>query len=124
VVVNNAIVLLDYTEKLRMWGRTKYEAVIEAGKTRFRPVILTALVTVTGIIPLAVGWALDIHTFKFVAGGSSTQWWAPMAVVIIYGLSFATVLTLVVVPSMYMILGASDEEFEKRKMRLALKKDA
>ena len=123
VVVNNAIVLLDYTEKLRMWGRTKYEAVIEAGKTRFRPVILTALVTVVGVIPLAAGWALDVHTWKFVAGGSSSQWWAPMAIVIIYGLSFATILTLVVVPSMYMILGASEEKFQERKNRLASKKD-
>ncbi|MFA6471648.1 MAG: efflux RND transporter permease subunit, partial [Candidatus Latescibacterota bacterium] len=123
VVVNNAIVLLDYTEKLRLWGRTKYEAVIEAGKTRFRPVILTALVTVVGLIPLAAGWALDVHTFKFVAGGSSSQWWAPMAIVIIYGLTFATILTLVVVPSMYMIFGASDEKFQERKMRLASKKD-
>lgn len=115
VVVNNAIVLLDYTEKLRMWGRTKYEAVIEAGKTRFRPVILTAIVTVVGVIPLASGWAIDVHTLKFVAGGSSTQWWAPMAIVIIYGLSFATILTLIVVPSMYMIIGTSDEKFHRHK---------
>lgn len=115
VVVNNAIVLLDYTGKLRSWGRTKYEAVIEAGKIRFRPVILTALVTVIGIIPLGMGWSFDFHTFKFAAGGSSAQWWSPMAIVIIYGLLFATVLTLVVVPSMYMIIGPSDEKFNRRK---------
>ncbi len=113
VVVNNAIVLLDYVGKLRIWGRTKLEAVIEAGKTRFRPVILTALTTVIGILPLAAGWSFDFHTFKFAAGGSSSQWWSPMAVVIIYGLTVATVLTLIVVPSMYMILGPSDERFRK-----------
>ena len=113
VVVNNAIVLLDYIGKLRTWGRTKLEAVIEAGKTRFRPVILTALTTVIGILPLAVGWSFDFHTFKFTAGGSSAQWWAPMAVVVIYGLTCATVLTLIVVPSMYMILGPNEEKFRR-----------
>jgi CzcA family heavy metal efflux pump len=113
VVVTNAIVLLDYVGKLRSWGRSKYDAVIEAGKTRFRPVVLTALTTIVGIVPLAAGWSLDFQTFKFSAGGSSAQWWAPMAVVIIAGLSFATVLTLIVVPSMYMILGPSDEKFHR-----------
>jgi len=113
VVVNNAIVLLDYTLKLRRRGRSKRDAIIEAGKTRFRPVILTAITTIVGLVPLATGWAFDLHTFRFVAGGSSSQWWAPMAVVVIYGLMVATVLTLVVVPSMYMLLGKSDEDFTR-----------
>ncbi len=115
VVVNNAIVLLDYTGKLRERGLPKFEAVVEAGRTRFRPVILTALTTVVGIIPLGVGWSFDFYSLRFAAGGSSAQWWAPMAVVIIYGLSLATVLTLVVVPSMYMLLGPGDEAFEQRR---------
>jgi len=115
VVVNNAIVLLDYTLKLRRWGRSKTDAIIEAGKTRFRPVILTAITTIVGLIPLATGWAFDFRTFRFAAGGSSSQWWAPMAVVIIYGLVVATVLTLVVVPSMYMLLGKSDKDFARRE---------
>lgn len=115
VVVNNAIVLLDYTVKLRHRGMTKYEATVQAGKTRFRPVILTAICTIVGIIPLAIGWSFDFHTFTFAAGGSSAQWWSPMAVVIIYGLAFATILTLVVVPSMYMILGKNDIDFNKSK---------
>ena len=114
VVVNNAIVLLDYTVKLRAWGRTKRDAIIEAGKTRFRPVLLTAITTIVGLLPLATGWAFDFHTFKFVAGGSSSQWWAPMAVAIIYGLAVATVLTLIVVPSMYMLFGKRDEKFNQR----------
>ncbi|MFC1508965.1 efflux RND transporter permease subunit [Candidatus Omnitrophota bacterium] len=111
VVVNNAIVLLDYTMKLRSWGRSKKDAIIEAGKTRFRPVLLTAITTIVGLVPLATGWSFDIHTFKFVASGSSSQWWAPMAIAVIYGLGVATVLTLVIVPSMYMILGRKDEYF-------------
>ncbi|MBT4484083.1 MAG: efflux RND transporter permease subunit, partial [Candidatus Latescibacteria bacterium] len=113
VVVNNAIVLLDYTQKLRKWGSSKRDAIIEAGKTRFRPVILTAITTIVGLFPLATGWSFSIHTFRFVAGGSSSQWWAPMAIAVIYGLAVATVLTLVAVPSMYMILGKSDEKYEK-----------
>ena len=115
VVVNNAIVLLDYTLKLRKWGRTKLEAIIEAGKTRFRPVILTAITTIVGLIPLATGWSFDIHTFRFTAGGSSSQWWSPMAVAVIYGLAVATILTLVVVPCMYMLLGKKEEYFEKKR---------
>ncbi|MFH1566993.1 MAG: efflux RND transporter permease subunit [Gemmatimonadota bacterium] len=115
VVVNNAIVLLDYIGKLRTWGQSKLDAVIEGGKTRFRPVILTAMTTVIGVVPLAVGWSFDFHTFRFAAGGSSSQWWAPMAIVIIYGLTVATVLTLVVVPSMYMIFGPSEEKFHRRR---------
>jgi len=115
VVVNNAIVLLDYTMKLRTWGRTRMEAIIEAGKTRFRPVVLTAITTIVGLMPLATGWAFDIHTFTFAAGGSSSQWWKPMAIAVIYGLAVATVLTLVVVPSMYMILGRGEEYYEHKR---------
>ncbi|MFC1552544.1 efflux RND transporter permease subunit, partial [Candidatus Latescibacterota bacterium] len=118
VVVNNAIVLLDYTLKLRERGRSKIDAIIEAGKTRFRPVILTAITTIVGIIPLATGWSFNIHTFRFATSGASSQWWAPMAVAIIYGLAVATILTLIVVPSMYMLLGRKehDKYFEEHKL--------
>ncbi len=119
VVVNNAIVLLDYTMKLRSWGRSKFDAIIEAGKTRFRPVMLTAITTIVGIIPLATGWSFDVHTFGLAAGGSSAQWWRPMAIAIIYGLAVSTVLTLVVVPSMYMILGRGEEYFEEKRQKKA-----
>ena len=118
VVVNNAIVLLDYTLKLRERGRSKVDAIIEAGKTRFRPVILTAITTIVGIIPLATGWSFNIHTLRFSVSGATSQWWEPMAVAIIYGLAFATVLTLLVVPSMYMILGRKEHDtyFEEHKL--------
>jgi len=115
VVVNNAIVLLDYTMKLRLWGRTKMEAIIEAGRTRFRPVLLTAITTIVGLIPLATGWSFNIHTLRFTASGASSQWWAPMALAVIYGLAAATILTLVVVPSMYAILGRKEEYFEEHR---------
>jgi len=118
VVVNNAIVLLDYTIKLREMGKSKMEAIIEAGKTRFRPVMLTAITTIVGILPLATGWSFNIHAFRFTAGGSSSQWWAPMAVAVIYGLAVATVLTLVVVPAMYILLGRKEHDiyFEEHKI--------
>ena len=118
VVVNNAIVLLDYTIKLREMGKGKMEAIIEAGKTRFRPVMLTAITTILGIIPLATGWSFNVHTLTFSAGGAMAQWWAPMAVAIIYGLGVATILTLVVVPSLYMILGRKEHDtyFEEHKI--------
>ncbi len=118
VVVNNAIVLLDYTIKLREMGKEKMEAIVEAGKTRFRPVILTAITTILGLVPLATGWSFNIHTMRFTAGGSSSQWWAPMAIAVIAGLAVATVLTLVVVPAMYMILGRkeNDEYFEEHRI--------
>ena len=123
VVVNNAIVLLDYTMKLRTWGRNKYEAILEAGKTRFRPVILTAITTIVGLVPLATGWSFDIHNFTFAAGGSSSQWWSPMAIAVIYGLAVATVLTLIVVPAMYMILGRNEEYFETRRRQACAEKE-
>jgi multidrug efflux pump len=112
IVVNNAIVLLDYIIQLRKRGMDKNEAIIQAGMTRFRPVILTAVTTILGLIPLTTGFSLDfdalIHA-RFadvvVLGGESSQWWGPMGVAVIYGLAVATFLTLVVVPVMYSSLG-------------------
>ena len=108
IVVNNAIVLLDYTNKLRDQGMEKLEAIVEAGKTRFRPVILTAMTTVLGLIPLTTGFSIDFaRLFRadfahvFIIGGESSQWWGPMGVAVIWGLAVATFLTLVVVPVMY-----------------------
>jgi multidrug efflux pump len=103
VVVNNSIVLLDYTQKLRARGMTKAEAIIEAGKVRLRPVMLTAICTIMGLIPMATGWAFDFHTFTFSVSGASSQWWASMAIAVIYGLGTASILTLVIVPAMYML---------------------
>ncbi len=101
VVVNNAIVLLDYVEKLRERGRNRHDALIEAGITRFRPVMLTAVTTILGLIPMAVGLNIDFRTMDAFWGTQSGEWWGPMAVAVVFGLAFATVLTLVVVPTMY-----------------------
>ena len=108
VVVNNAIVLLDYTLKLRAEGKERIDAIVQAGMTRFRPVVLTAVTTVLGLIPLTTGFSVDFEGMvqgdfrhAVVLGGDSSQWWGPMGVAVIWGLTVATFLTLVVVPVIY-----------------------
>lgn len=122
VVVNNAIVLIDYTDLVRQRMRSKLgfkgdrlpkevivDCIKEGGKTRLRPVLLTAITTVLGLIPLAIG--LNINFFKLFThlnpeiyvGGDQVIFWGPMSKTIIMGLTFATFLTLVVVPVMYLI---------------------
>ncbi|OBQ56280.1 efflux RND transporter permease subunit [Halodesulfovibrio spirochaetisodalis] len=98
VVVNNAIVLIDYFEQLRAKGLQTREALIKAGLTRFRPVLLTAITTILGLLPMAVGISFDFFTLTFITKSDSTQWWSPMAVAVIFGLFVATMLTLLVVP--------------------------
>ncbi len=111
IVVNNAIVLLDYIIQLRARGMDKIEAIIYAGETRFRPVILTAITTILGLIPLTTGTSMDFGApFRgdwagiLVTGSDSSQYWGPMGVAVIWGLAVATFLTLVVVPVMYSTL--------------------
>ncbi len=101
VVVNNAIVLIDYTNQLRRQGLAVAEAVVRAGVVRFRPVLLTAVTTILGLLPMAVGISFDFRSLSWEIGGESAQWWGPMAVAVIFGLAVATVLTLVVVPVLY-----------------------
>ncbi len=104
VVVNNAIVLLDYVELLRKRGHSAYVALVRAGSARFRPVFLTAATTILGLVPMALGVTVEFSKFRIVQGSQSSQWWGAMAVAVIFGLAFATVLTLVMVPTMYSIL--------------------
>ncbi|MBK9257899.1 MAG: efflux RND transporter permease subunit [Saprospiraceae bacterium] len=124
VVVNNAIVLIDYTLLLikRKMTEMNYihehqvtaseikEIIIEAGATRLRPVLLTAITTILGLIPLAIGFNFNFFSFvsrldgEFFIGGDNTAIWGPMAWTVIYGLVFATFLTLVVVPVMFWLV--------------------
>jgi multidrug efflux pump subunit AcrB len=101
VVVNNAIVLIDYINQLRESGMAVDEALVKAGMVRFRPVMLTAVTTILGLIPMAVGVSYDFKKLAWDIGGESAQWWGPMAVAVIFGLAVATLLTLVVVPVLY-----------------------
>ncbi|MBF0229672.1 MAG: efflux RND transporter permease subunit [Desulfamplus sp.] len=113
VVVNNAIVLIDYINKLRGRGFDLKEAVVSAGATRLRPVMLTAITTILGLIPMVTGISYDFHTWSISWVSESSQWWRSMAVVVIFGLMVATFLTLVVVPTIYYLLERMGE-FRKK----------
>ncbi|NDE62058.1 MAG: efflux RND transporter permease subunit, partial [Cyclobacteriaceae bacterium] len=123
VVVNNAIVLIDYTDLVRVRKKEElglekgeglpiqalFESIVEAGKTRLRPVLLTAITTVLGLIPLAIGMNINFATLlsefdpQFYVGGDNAAFWGPMAWTVIFGLTFATLITLVLVPVMYLL---------------------
>ncbi|MDH5638284.1 MAG: efflux RND transporter permease subunit [Nitrospinota bacterium] len=109
VVVNNSIVLLDYTIQLRERGMDKLSAVVFAGITRVRPVLLTAVTTILGLTPMAVGVSFDFKKMEMITASDSADWWGPMAVAVIFGLAFATLLTLVVAPAMYYLLDTISE---------------
>ncbi|MEO0811633.1 MAG: efflux RND transporter permease subunit, partial [Myxococcota bacterium] len=101
VVVNNAIVLVDYIQQLRDRGLPRDEALVRAGLIRLRPVLLTAITTVLGLVPMALKISVDFSSLSIQQGGSSSAFWYPMAIAVIFGLAIATVLTLVVVPTLY-----------------------
>jgi len=101
VVVNNAIVLIDYINKLRDRGLEVRDAVVAAGATRLRPVMLTAITTILGLLPMVTGVSFDFHKMGISWVSESSQWWQSMAIVVVFGLMVATFLTLVVVPTLY-----------------------
>jgi CzcA family heavy metal efflux pump len=115
VVVNNAIVLIDYINQLVKEGVGLNEALIHAGTVRFRPVLLTAVTTILGLLPMAIGVSFDFKTFCWEIGGESADWWGPMAVAVIFGLAFATLLTLVVVPVLYSLAESARGKFWKKE---------
>jgi multidrug efflux pump subunit AcrB len=114
-VVNNAIILIDFAQQFKAKGHSAYEAAIESGKIRIRPVLLTAITTVLGLIPMAIGWSLEVHSFppKIIAGAESSQWWAPMAIVVIFGLSVSTFLTLFLSPTLFCFFDGLREKTSK-----------
>jgi multidrug efflux pump subunit AcrB len=107
VVVNNAIVMIDYTNQLKKRGMPFREAIIAAGCTRLRPVLLTAITTILGLLPMVTGVAYNFHEMKIAWVSASTQWWSSMASAVIFGLALSTVLTLVVVPTLYALVHTS-----------------
>ncbi len=117
IVVNNAIVLCDFIRQLRDKGVEKTQAVIEAGVIRLRPVLLTAVTTVLGLIPLTLGWNIDFFAMSITTGGQSSQFWYSMGVAVIFGLTVATVLTLVVVPITYHSLDSLSGAMTRWRLR-------
>ncbi|MCH7415379.1 efflux RND transporter permease subunit [Belliella sp. R4-6] len=135
VVVNNAIVLIDYTNLVRQRRREELgmaddeylpiedllNSIIQGGKTRLRPVLLTAITTVLGLIPLAIGMNINFATMlsefdpQFYIGGDNATFWGPMAWTVIFGLTFATFLTLVIVPVMYLLADKLNMLFRRLK---------
>jgi multidrug efflux pump len=109
IVVRNGILLVEFTDLMLEQGMNVREAIIEAGKTRMTPVLLTASATILGLIPLAIGLNIDFVTLftnlnpHIFFGGDSVAFWGPLSWTMIFGLSFATFLTLILVPSMYLI---------------------
>ncbi|TNF31100.1 MAG: efflux RND transporter permease subunit, partial [Bacteroidetes bacterium] len=133
IVVNNAIVLIDYIDLTRARRRDELgmpegsilplheaiECIIEGGKTRLRPVLLTAITTVLGLLPLATGMNINFYTLMsdlnpdIYFGGDNVAFWGPMSWTVVYGLSFATFLTLVIVPVMYLLVERVNIYFRK-----------
>lgn len=108
VVVNNNIVLIDTYDTLRREGKPKIEAILQTCRERARPVVLTALTAILGVLPIAFGLNLELLSHEVTIGAPSTQWWIALSSAIVYGLAFATVLTLVIIPSMLMLVTRAD----------------
>ncbi len=123
VVVNNNIVLIDTFDTLRREGKPKIEAILETCRERARPVVLTALTAILGVLPIAFGLNMELMHHETTIGAPSTQWWISLSSAIVFGLAFATVLTLIVIPSLLMLVTPSDNPrpwiWQRHKRRAA-----
>lgn len=128
IVVRNGILIVEFTDVLRERGVKTREAIVRAGLTRVTPVILTATATMLGLVPLAIGFNLNFYTFftqlnpQIHLGGDNMMFWGPLAWSIIFGLSFATFLTLVFVPAMYLMSHEAGIRMKRWKSNRAYKK--
>ncbi len=115
VVVNNAIVLIDYTNQLRARGYPRHDAILLAGMVRLRPVVLTAMTTLLGLLPITMG--MDINFYRWpnvvIFGSEAGTFWLPMNYAVMYGLAVATVMTLILVPLLYSLNEASKERLRR-----------
>ncbi len=124
IVVRNGIILLDFVKHRRREGGMSLEqALIEAGRVRLRPVLLTAAAAVLAVLPLATGFDFNWREFHFVIGAESAGFWRPLAVAIIFGLTISTVLTLVVVPTVYSLLEEGTEKIRSKITSLGKSKE-
>ncbi|MFL5753691.1 MAG: efflux RND transporter permease subunit [Bacteroidia bacterium] len=122
IAVRNGILLIEFAEMQRAQGMRLWEATLEAGRTRMTPVLLTATAAILGLIPLAVGLNMDFESLftslnpHIYFGGDNVTFWGPLSWTMIFGLAFATVVTLILVPAMYLIA-----ERSKKKSVIILK---
>ncbi len=128
IVVRNGILLVEFTDVLKAQGLKTRQAIIEAGKTRITPVVLTATATILGLVPLAIGMNINFGTLltdlnpQLHFGGDNVMFFGPLSWTIIFGLSFATFITLILIPVMYFIIYSRRIlRLRRRSNRLALK---
>lgn len=128
IVVRNGILIVEFADKLKAQGMKTREAIIEAGKTRITPVVLTATATMLGLIPLAVGMNINFETLltdwnpQIYFGGDNVMFWGSLSWTIVFGLAFATFLTLIFIPAMYFIHYALKVKIKRmRSNKLSIK---
>ncbi|MEP7147201.1 MAG: efflux RND transporter permease subunit, partial [bacterium] len=119
MVVRNAIILLDFQKELESRGMSRLESSVHSGMIRLRPVFLTAAATILGLVPLTTGVDFDWRSFSWVIGGQNTAFWRPMGVAIIFGLSVATFLTLIVVPTIFISVSNLKERFKRKPKQVS-----
>ncbi len=113
VIVNNNIVLIDTYDRLRREGQNAYDAIMETCRERARPVVLTAVTAILGVLPIAFGINLDFIGREITHGAPATQWWISLSTAIVFGLGFATILTLIVTPAA--LMGIANLAVKKEK---------
>ena len=112
IVVNNGIILVDYTNMLRHRGYNLRDAVMEAGRSRLRPVLMTSLTTILGMLPMAL------------SGGMGKEMYSPLGITIIGGLLISTIVTLILVPTMYTALYHRTLTEDRSRVRLLKRKES
>ena len=124
IVVNNNIVLIDTYTHLHRQGMDAMEAVLRTGAQRLRPVLLTTITTIFGLLPMTLQVNIDFISRGVVVGAPSSQWWVQLSTAVAFGLTFATLLTLVMTPSLLMLGANVSGALERRRNRKAEKKNS
>jgi multidrug efflux pump len=128
IVVRNGILIVEFADVLKAGGNSYREAIVGAGKTRITPVVLTATATMMGLVPLAVGFNINFVTLfthlnpHIWIGGDNVAFWGPLSWTIIFGLSFATFLTLIFVPALLMIDAQASIRYKRKQDLKGMKK--
>jgi multidrug efflux pump subunit AcrB len=129
IVVRNGILLVEFTDKMKTEGMRTNEAIIQAGKIRITPIVLTATATILGLVPLAIGFNINFSTLltdfspQIHLGSDTKDFFGPLAWTIIFGLSFATVLTLIYIPVMYKLLWVGKLQTGRMSHRSRLRRE-